>query len=77
MMMIDLKLISVEKQFIDGTKIGANAHKYSFVWKKAIEKNKERLQGKTDAVLQILVRLSIQTLCILITKLTLRYTARN
>lgn len=51
MMMVDLELISLERQFIDGTKIEANAHKYSFVWKKAVEKNKERLQGKIDAVL--------------------------
>lgn len=50
-MMFDLELISLERQFIDGTKIEANAHKYSFVWKKAVEKNKERLQGKIDAVL--------------------------
>ena len=39
-MMVDLELISLEKQFIDGTKIEANAHKYSFVWKKAVEKIK-------------------------------------
>jgi mRNA-degrading endonuclease YafQ of YafQ-DinJ toxin-antitoxin module len=50
-MMVDLELISLEKQFVDGTKIEANAHKYSFVWKKAVEKNKDRLQGKIDAVL--------------------------
>jgi transposase len=50
-MMVDLELISLEKQFVDGTKIEANAHKYSFVWKKAVEKNKERLQGKINAVL--------------------------
>ena len=51
MMMVDLELISLERQFIDGTKIEANAHKYSFVWKKAVEKNKDRLQGKIDTVL--------------------------
>jgi len=50
-MMVDLELISLEKQFIDGIKIEANAHKYSFVWKKAVEKNKERLHAKIDAVL--------------------------
>ena len=44
-MMFDIELISIEKQFIDGTKIEANAHKYSFVWKKSVEKNKERLQS--------------------------------
>ncbi|MGE6357091.1 IS1182 family transposase, partial [Flavobacterium sp. NPDC079362] len=51
LMMVDLELISLERQFIDGTKIEANAHKYSFVWKKAVEKHKDRLQGKIDAVL--------------------------
>jgi transposase len=30
-MMVDLELISLERQFIDGTKIETNAHKYSFV----------------------------------------------
>lgn len=52
LMMVDLELVSLEKQFVDGTKIEANAHKYSFVWKKSVEKNKERLQSKIDAVLQ-------------------------
>jgi transposase len=50
-MMLDLELVSLEKQFIDRTKIEANAHKYSFVWKKSVEKNKERLQSKIDVVL--------------------------
>jgi transposase len=50
-MMVDLDFISLEKQFVDGTKIEANAHKYSFVWKKSVEKNKARLQAKIDAVL--------------------------
>ena len=50
-MMVDLDLISLEKQFVDGTKIEANAHKYSFVWKKSVEKNKAKLQAKIDAVL--------------------------
>ena len=50
-MMVDLELVSLEKQFIDGTKIEANAHKYSFVWKKSVEKNKDRLQSKIDIVL--------------------------
>lgn len=52
LMMVDLDLVSLEKQFIDGTKIEANAHKYSFVWKKSVEKNKEKLQIKIDTVLK-------------------------
>jgi transposase len=39
-MVVDLALVSLEKQFIDSTKIEVNTHKYSFVWKKAVEKNK-------------------------------------
>lgn len=38
LMMIDLELISLERQFIDGTKIEANAHKYNFIWGKTILK---------------------------------------
>jgi len=51
-MMVDLDFVSLEKQFVDGTKIEANAHKYSFVWKKAVEKNKAKLQAKIDSVLK-------------------------
>jgi transposase len=38
------KLISLENIFIDGTKIEANANKYTFVWKKATERFAERLK---------------------------------
>ena len=36
-------LISSEVVFIDGTKIEANANKYTFVWKKAVSKNQARM----------------------------------
>ena len=32
-----------ETIFIDGTKIEANANKYTFVWKKAVTKNQAKL----------------------------------
>ena len=51
LMMVELDLVSLEKQFIDGTKIEANANKYSFVWRKSVEKNKEKLQSKINVVL--------------------------
>lgn len=43
--------ISFENLYIDGTKIEANANKYSFVWKKAIEKNSAKQNAKIDALL--------------------------
>lgn len=36
--------------FIDGTKIESFANKYKFVWKKAVEKRKEKLLGKLPAL---------------------------
>jgi transposase len=36
--------LSIEEVFTDGTKIEANANKYTFVWKKAIATNKEKMK---------------------------------
>jgi transposase len=36
-------LLSIEEVNTDGTKIEANANKYTFVWKKSIETNKEKM----------------------------------
>ena len=41
--LFDLDEISGETIFIDGTKIEASANKYTFVWKKAVTKNQEKL----------------------------------
>ena len=38
--------LSCENLFVDGTKIEANANKYTFVWKKAILKHQAKLQDK-------------------------------
>jgi len=40
--------------FLDGTKIGANANKYSFVWKKSTSKYQARLEAKISENLPIL-----------------------
>ena len=40
--LFDLGEISGETIFIDGTKIEANANKYTFVWKKAVTKNQAK-----------------------------------
>lgn len=42
--MLDMKLVDFREIFVDGTKIEANANKYSFVWKKSTEGYKEKLQ---------------------------------
>lgn len=43
--------ISLEKYFVDGTKIESAANKYTFVWKKAVEKNEKKLDEKLKVFL--------------------------
>lgn len=43
--------IQLEHYFVDGTKIEANANKYSFVWAKNTQRYKEQVQAKVGALL--------------------------
>lgn len=43
--------ITMENYFLDGTKIEANASKYSFVWKKSTLRFEEKLKEKIQATL--------------------------
>lgn len=44
--LIDNNLLSDEAIFIDGTKILADANKYSFVWRRSTEKFESKLDQK-------------------------------
>lgn len=44
--------INTEEYFVDGTKIEANANKYTFVWKKAVEKYKAKLQEQVHELMK-------------------------
>lgn len=46
----ELKEIKFEHLFVDGTKIEANANKYSFVWKKSTNKYESRLLEKLEKI---------------------------
>lgn len=41
-------LVSLQTAFVDGTKIEANANRYTFVWGKAIKKSKERIAKQLE-----------------------------
>ncbi len=45
-------LLSIEEVYTDGTKIEANANKYTFVWKKAIQTNKEKMKKALSEIWQ-------------------------
>lgn len=44
--------VSLEVQYIDGTKIESSANKYTFVWRGSVEKYDARLREKTDRILR-------------------------
>lgn len=44
-------LISLDVEYIDGTKIESKANKYTFVWKRTVEKNRARLQEQIRTLL--------------------------
>ena len=46
--LMDLNEVSYTNVFVDGTKIEANANKYSLVWAKAVEKNLKKLEAKME-----------------------------
>jgi transposase len=45
-------LVSLQDIYVDGTKIEANANRYSFVWGKAIKTNKEKMVKQLDELWQ-------------------------
>lgn len=42
--------LSIKDVYIDGTKIEANANRYTFVWGKAIETHKERIKQQLEEI---------------------------
>ncbi len=49
--LLNLGLVDFEQYFVDGTKMEANANKYSFVWKKSTKKYKAKLQKNVKKLL--------------------------
>ena len=45
-LLIDKKYIKLQNYFLDGTKIEANANKYSFVWNKSVQNYDRKLDEK-------------------------------
>ena len=47
-LMADQGLLNIKTIYVDGTKLEANANKYTFVWGKAIKRNKERIKKQLE-----------------------------
>lgn len=46
LVLADKGFITLDVEYIDGTKIESKANKYTFVWRKTVEKNRAKLQEK-------------------------------
>ncbi|KOP64664.1 transposase [Bacillus sp. FJAT-18019] len=51
-MLVDAKYVQLDHYFVDGTKIEANANRYTFVWGKAVVKYKAKLQEKVHTLFE-------------------------
>lgn len=51
-MLAEQGYINIEEYFVDGTKIEANANKYTFVWKGSVEKYKSSLEKKVKELMK-------------------------
>jgi len=51
-LLVDMGYLTLKEQYIDGTKMESRANRYTFVWKKSIEKNKAKLEAKIRCILQ-------------------------
>ena len=52
LVLADKGFISLDVEYIDGTKIESKANKYTFVWRKTVERNCTRLMDKIRILLE-------------------------
>ncbi|MCP1638568.1 transposase [Streptococcus gallinaceus] len=60
--LIELGEINTENYFLDGTKIEANANKYSFIWKKSVERYSNGITNKIREFLDEAAKISKEEL---------------
>ena len=52
LVLVDLGYVSLDVQYVDGTKIENASNRYTFVWRKSVERYKERLENKINGILK-------------------------
>jgi hypothetical protein len=51
-MLVDMGYLSLDVLYVDGTKLESRANRYTFVWRKTVEKNKAKLEAKILMILK-------------------------
>jgi hypothetical protein len=54
LMLVEMGYISLQTVYIDGTKMESRAGRYTFVWRKTVEKNKVKLEEKIRKILEMI-----------------------
>ena len=52
LILVEKGFVTLEVEYLDGTKIESKANKYTFVWRKIMERNREKLLEKIRVLLQ-------------------------
>jgi transposase len=52
LMLVDMGHLTLNESFIDGTKMESRANRYTFVWRKSVEKNRIKLEAKIRRILE-------------------------
>ena len=52
MLLVEMGHLSLDVVYVDGTKMESRANRYTFVWRKTVEKNKSKLEAKIRNVLE-------------------------
>jgi len=50
LLLVEQGIITLKEAYLDGTKIEANANRYTFVWGRSITKSKERIKKQLDEI---------------------------
>lgn len=53
-MLVEMGYLSLDVIYVDGTKVESRANRYTFVWRKTIEKNKTKLEAKIRKVFEMI-----------------------
>jgi transposase len=51
-MLVDTGCLTLREQYVDGTKVESRANKYTFVWRKSVEKNRAKPESKIRCILR-------------------------
>ena len=52
LLLVEMGYLSLEVLYTDGTKMESRANRYTFVWRKSVEKNKAKLEAKIRNILE-------------------------